>query len=100
MGQVIVVELGLHREEPDKAAAFAQSQSERPAITLRRCHPASLRVNEVHLPARLAAQRLIGLTGLIGPIVRDPALNVKARVWTAEEEWRHSLASQRSQSTP
>src|SRR5262245_46484385 len=57
---------------------------------------ASRRVDEMHLPARLAVHRLIGHTGLIGPIVRDPALDVKARVRAAEQEWRHSSASQRS----
>jgi hypothetical protein len=47
--------------------------------------PASRGVNEVDLPTRLAAHSLIGLAGIIGAIVRDPALDVEARVRTTEE---------------
>src|SRR6516225_2986836 len=44
----------------------------------------------------MAAHGLVCLAALVGPIVRDPALDVKARVRAAEEEWCHGSASQRS----
>jgi hypothetical protein len=62
--------------------------------------PASPGVHEVHLPTRLAAHSPIGLSGVIGPIVRGPALDVGARVRAPEEEGRHKPSvSQRFQST-
>ena len=67
-----------------------------PLLVVPAHHPASTRMNEVHLPTRLATHGLIGLAGFIGPIVRDLALDAKASIWAAEEEGRHRSASQRT----
>jgi len=52
---------------------------------------ASGRVDEVHLPAGIAAHALIGLGRIRGPLVRTPALHAVARVRESNQDGGHDL---------